>query len=118
MASRSESWVFRSYVPGVSFWRDAKANLVSVWEAILLGTLDARLIALDAMTGKLCQDFGSAGFVDLSANAFTTPEWRGGYQSPPHQPLRRIWSSSVLPSPTTGRWTSSRHCPCLRRANR
>jgi len=66
---------------GVSFWRDAKAIPgEACGTRIFLGTLDARLIALDAMTGKLCPDFGSAGFVDLSANASTTPEWRGGYQ--------------------------------------
>ena len=31
------------------------------------GTLDARLIALDAGTGKPCADFGSGGEVDLTA---------------------------------------------------
>ncbi len=66
---------------GVSSWRDARAKPGEPCALrILFGTLDARLIALDAETGKLCADFGSAGTVDLSADASTTPEWRGGYQ--------------------------------------
>ncbi len=43
---------------------------------ILYGTLDARLIALDAATGALCADFGDAGTVDLNAGiGFTVPGW-------------------------------------------
>ena len=30
------------------------------------GTIDARLLALDGRTGKLCADFGDAGQVDLT----------------------------------------------------
>src|SRR5438477_1049794 len=66
---------------GVSAWRDAKAKMGEACAArIFLGTLDARLIALDAETGKPCADFGDGGTIDLSADASTTPEWRGGYQ--------------------------------------
>lgn len=36
-------------------------------ERIISGTVDARLMALDAKTGLLCKDFGTAGFVDLLA---------------------------------------------------
>jgi membrane-bound PQQ-dependent dehydrogenase (glucose/quinate/shikimate family) len=32
---------------------------------LLVGTVDARLIALDAMTGRPCRDFGKAGTVNL-----------------------------------------------------
>lgn len=32
---------------------------------ILVGTIDARLIAVNAMTGELCSDFGDNGIVDL-----------------------------------------------------
>src|SRR6266571_6060419 len=35
---------------------------------IFIGTLDARLIALDGATGKPCSDFGSDGEVDLTNN--------------------------------------------------
>lgn len=34
-------------------------------ERILLGTIDARLVAVDARTGKPCSDFGSNGSVNL-----------------------------------------------------
>jgi quinoprotein glucose dehydrogenase len=66
---------------GVSAWRDAKAKPGTPCALrVFLGTLDARLIALDAETGKPCSDFAAAGTFDLSADASTTPEWRGGYQ--------------------------------------
>src|SRR6266446_1756761 len=66
---------------GVSAWRDAKAKPGEPCALrIFLGTLDARLIALDAETGRPCSDFAAAGTFDLSADASTTPEWRGGYQ--------------------------------------
>src|SRR6266481_1103663 len=66
---------------GVSAWRDAKAKPGQPCaQRIFLGTLDARLIALDVQTGKPCSDFASAGTFDLSTDASTPPEWRGGYQ--------------------------------------
>src|SRR5260370_10037804 len=66
---------------GVSAWRDSRAKPAQPCaQRIFLGTVDARLIALDAQTGKPCTDFASAGTFDLSADASTTPEWRGGYQ--------------------------------------
>lgn len=40
------------------------------------GTLDARLIAIDARTGKLCADFGDKGMVDLTQGiGETVPGW-------------------------------------------
>jgi quinoprotein glucose dehydrogenase len=66
---------------GVSAWRDPDAKAGDPCALrILFGTLDARLIALDASTGKLCSAFGADGSIDLSVEASTTPEWRGGYQ--------------------------------------
>lgn len=44
---------------GVSTWSDDAER------RIFLGTLDARLICLDAATGKPCKDFGKDGTVDL-----------------------------------------------------
>src|SRR5216683_2494236 len=53
---------------GVSAWREpsAKANKPCALR-IFIGTLDARLIALDGATGRPCADFGSDGEVDLAA---------------------------------------------------
>jgi len=55
---------------GVSAWRDPAAlKAGKVCELrIFIGTLDARLIALDGKTGKPCAHFGIAGEVDLTAN--------------------------------------------------
>ena len=51
---------------GVAAWQDAASDgPCSV--RVLLGTLDARLIALDAETGAPCPEFGERGTVDLSA---------------------------------------------------
>jgi len=71
---------------GVSAWRDEKAKAgAACGLRILMGTLDARLIALDGNTGKLCGDFGRGGQVDLNKDAATHTDWTGGYQvtSPP-----------------------------------
>jgi quinoprotein glucose dehydrogenase len=51
---------------GVSAWRDPQAARDATCALrIFLGTLDARLIALDAATGKPCEDFGDGGQVNL-----------------------------------------------------
>jgi len=53
---------------GVSAWRDPNAKRAQPCAVrIFFGTLDARLIALDAATGKPCADFGDDGEIDLSA---------------------------------------------------
>jgi quinoprotein glucose dehydrogenase len=52
---------------GVAAWRDPGAKLVpSCAVRVFIGTLDARLIALDGATGKPCADFGTNGEVDLT----------------------------------------------------
>ena len=71
---------------GVSAWRDPRAKHgAPCMLRIFIGTLDARLIALDGETGKVCTDFGTNGAVDLNQDAATQTEWTGGYQvtSPP-----------------------------------
>jgi quinoprotein glucose dehydrogenase len=54
---------------GVAAWRDpaGKAGRPCALR-IFIGTLDARLIALDGATGKPCSDFGIDGEVDLTTN--------------------------------------------------
>jgi len=69
---------------GVSAWTDRKAKPQSACRSrIFIGTIDARLIALDALTGKPCQDFGAHGAVDLTRGIELRD--RGDYQvtSPP-----------------------------------
>jgi quinoprotein glucose dehydrogenase len=55
-------WINR----GVAYWRDPHAaGLCSA--RVFLATLDARLIALDAATGRPCTDFGASGALNLLA---------------------------------------------------
>ena len=71
---------------GVSAWHDTQAKAGEPCRLrIYAGTLDARLIALDGKTGRLCGSFGTSGTVDLNQDAATQTEWTGGYQvtSPP-----------------------------------
>ena len=66
---------------GVSAWRDPKATAGQPCRLrLFVGTLDARLIALDGETGRTCADFGSQGTVDLTEDAATQTVWTGGYQ--------------------------------------
>lgn len=53
---------------GVTFHEDTSAPAGAQCRSrVLTGTLDARLIALDAATGKPCEGFGEHGTVDLRA---------------------------------------------------
>ena len=50
---------------------------------IIFGTLDARLFALDAATGRPCQDFGTNGQVDTKIGMGSTPPGYVSINSPP-----------------------------------
>jgi quinoprotein glucose dehydrogenase len=65
---------------GVAHWRDPEArDAAPCSRRILTATNDARLIALDAATGRKCQGFGEAGEVSLKAGA-VEERWLGEYQ--------------------------------------
>ena len=69
---------------GVSWWMDETAEVTDACsQRIFVGTLDARLIALDARTGRPCENFGHKGSIDLARDIGGTE--RGQYQvtSPP-----------------------------------
>ncbi|MEE5036683.1 membrane-bound PQQ-dependent dehydrogenase, glucose/quinate/shikimate family [Pseudomonas alliivorans] len=56
---------------GVSYYAAPtvqKAPAAQCEKRVIMATADARLVALDADTGKLCSDFGSNGVVDLHDN--------------------------------------------------
>ncbi|MDB5395334.1 MAG: pyrroloquinoline quinone-dependent dehydrogenase [Rhodospirillales bacterium] len=62
----NQDGVYEAVCRGVSHWRDqAAASGVVCRDRIYVGTIDGRLIGLDAGTGKPCQDFGTGGTVDL-----------------------------------------------------
>jgi quinoprotein glucose dehydrogenase len=53
---------------GVSIWEDSDSRHIGACtRRVLTGTLDARLLAVDAATGEPCKDFGTAGQVDLTS---------------------------------------------------
>ena len=69
---------------GVSAWQDPDAHAQSVCSRrIFTGTLDARLIALDAASGAPCIDFGTLGAVDLSRGGRPGELPHGLVTSPP-----------------------------------
>src|SRR2546423_865284 len=53
---------------GVSTWRDSRSGQ----RRIIVATIDARLIVLDAANGQLCKDFGADGQVDLTRDVRLT----------------------------------------------
>lgn len=74
---------------GVSLWVDSSAAPGAVCRArIYAPTLDGRLLALDAATGKPCQDFGRGGVIDL----------RQGIRSIDHRSVSG-WSDYLVTSP-------------------
>jgi quinoprotein glucose dehydrogenase len=92
-----ERWTFDAHVDrggnwgdfanrGVSTWLDARAPLGAVCRRrIYLGTIDARIIALDAKTGAPCHDFGANGTISLKQGLHNSPYYAEEYQltSPP-----------------------------------
>jgi quinoprotein glucose dehydrogenase len=74
-ATGAERWTFDPQVPLERRYSEQTSRGVSAWPAandrrkaarrIFVATLDARLIALDAATGKTFSDFGENGQVDL-----------------------------------------------------
>lgn len=50
---------------GVALWRGEPAADGSCARRVFMGTVDARLVAVDAHTGRACGDFGESGVVDL-----------------------------------------------------
>ena len=67
---------------GVAYWRDSTSN-DSCSSRILMGTNDARLVAIDAKDGTPCADFGDAGEVRIDPGMELW--WAGEFQitSPP-----------------------------------
>ena len=67
---------------GVSYF-DAGPGVGQCRSRILLGTMDARLIALDALTGEPCKDFGTGGAVALKDGLGVSPDGYYLVTSPP-----------------------------------
>jgi quinoprotein glucose dehydrogenase len=87
-----EIWAFDSHVPKDGGYGDYSHRGVSAWpygkgkpQRIFIATIDARLIAVDAATGKLCADFGDNGTVNLRQGLRIAPHENSDYEesSPP-----------------------------------
>jgi quinoprotein glucose dehydrogenase len=71
---------------GVALWpagADVRAETGLCSQRVFEGTLDARLIALDARTGQLCSGFGDNGSVDLTKDIHFQNIGSYGMTSPP-----------------------------------
>ncbi len=74
---------FTTTCRGVSYFKAPEDYQGQCPERILTATTDARLIAVDAISGELCTDFGSDGMVDLSKNMGADPPIFYFVTSPP-----------------------------------
>ncbi|MAF08776.1 MAG: hypothetical protein CL389_13115 [Acidiferrobacteraceae bacterium] len=68
---------------GVSYYQAPADYGGECTERIITATTDARMFAVDAHTGKSCQQFGDAGQVDLSKNMGGDPPMFNFVTSPP-----------------------------------
>ena len=83
-ATGAERWRYDPHVDRSLDYSEVTSRGVAASKGrIYLGTMDARLIALDAKTGEPCLDFGREGAVDLTRDVRLRD--RGDYQitSPP-----------------------------------
>ncbi|HTY16150.1 MAG TPA: pyrroloquinoline quinone-dependent dehydrogenase [Myxococcota bacterium] len=68
---------------GVAHWAGSPADSGACRRRIFTGTIDSELIALDAETGKPCEDFGDHGRVSLREGVGEAPPWEYYVTSPP-----------------------------------
>ena len=88
--SGEERWTYDARVPRDAGWGDFASRGVSFWRhgddrRIIFATVDARLIALDARSGKPVATFGDAGVIELRKGLRISPTGFSDYQvtSPP-----------------------------------
>lgn len=94
-ATGRQRWRFNPQVPdtaipytaacrGVSYYRVPGADAGQGCAArIIWGTLDARIFAIDARTGRPCEDFGTHGRIDAKIGMGDTPPGYVSVNSPP-----------------------------------
>jgi quinoprotein glucose dehydrogenase len=68
---------------GVSTWLDTQVPEGECRRRIIMGTVDARLIEVDARTGQRCSDFGKNGEIDLRPGLGEVRKRDYGVTSPP-----------------------------------
>jgi quinoprotein glucose dehydrogenase len=87
-ATGKEKWSYDPKVDRSKDYSEVTSRGVAVWRSgrevrVFVGTIAARLIALDGKSGKLCTDFGNSGVIDLhgDADAWWPPDYE--VTSPP-----------------------------------
>jgi quinoprotein glucose dehydrogenase len=87
-ASGREKWSYDPKVDRSHDYSEVTSRGVAVWRSgaeirVFVGTISARLIAIDGRTGRLCADFGNDGHIDLhgDADAWWPPDYE--VTSPP-----------------------------------
>ncbi len=76
-ANVKKLWYSDAASRGVTLWVDEQSSANAACHArIFAPTLDSRLLALDAITGKPCEDFADHGQLDLTQNINFT--YKGG----------------------------------------
>ncbi|WP_413742817.1 membrane-bound PQQ-dependent dehydrogenase, glucose/quinate/shikimate family [Sodalis sp. RH15] len=68
---------------GVSYYKAPEGTVTDCPERIIAPVLDARMMALNAKTGRLCQDFGDHGYVSLTQYLGHVPAGYHFVTSPP-----------------------------------
>ena len=89
--SGKQKWAYDPHVNKDAGYGDYANRGASTWKSpsgqrrIYVATIDARLIAVDASTGKPCQDFGDNGIIDLRKDLRIAPQHYFDYEetSPP-----------------------------------
>ncbi|MBV9611908.1 MAG: PQQ-binding-like beta-propeller repeat protein, partial [Acidobacteriaceae bacterium] len=87
----NERWTYDPHINKDKGYGDNATRGVSTWKSpsgerrIYIATIDARLISVDALTGKPCRDFGDNGSVDLRHGLRIAPRGFADYEetSPP-----------------------------------
>jgi len=93
-ATGEEAWRFDPAIPRNAHYAEFSSRGVSIWHApesreticshrIFSGTLTGGLFALDAITGKPCEQFSDNGFLDLRTLAGSTRVGEYTITSPP-----------------------------------
>lgn len=69
---------------GVAYWSAAQPEAgAPCQKRVYLGTMDAKLHAVDADTGVLCADFGAGGVLDINSYNTTNARWPLSLLQPP-----------------------------------
>jgi quinoprotein glucose dehydrogenase len=69
---------------GVAYWQAADPQPGQPCQKrVYIGTMDAKLMAVDADTGKLCSDFGNAGVLDVNQWNDVHDKWPFSLLQPP-----------------------------------